>query len=222
MNLGLTGVRIARLFCEVDVTRLLLLRHGQTHAPQEMWFRGQVDVPLDEVGLAQAEATARRVLAEWTPQAVYSSPLLRAQQTAAAVARPLNLAVRIHEGLTDINYGVWQGLQAREVRARWFKVLTVWSTRPQHAVIPGGETLTAVRKRVLGAVQEIVTVHPRETVVIVGHSVVNRLIMLRALGWTVERFWELPQKHCGLCVLEVEDPAATTYHVTLMNDVAHL
>lgn len=204
------------------MTRLVLVRHGQTHTPQEPWFRGQVDVPLDAVGLAQAEATARRVMAEWPPQAVYSSPLARAQQTAELIAQPLGLDVHIRAGLTDINYGAWQGLQAREVRARWFKALTVWSTRPHHAVIPGGETLAAVRKRALQVVQEIATAHPDETVVVVSHSVVNRLIVLRALGWTYERFWELQQRNCGLCLVEIEDPGAAVYRVPLLHDVSHL
>ncbi len=204
------------------MTRLVLIRHGQTHTPQEPWFRGQVDVPLDEVGLAQAAVTAQRVIADWTPQAVYSSPLLRARQTAERIAQPLGLGVRVHEGLTDINYGAWQGLRTHEVRTRWLRMLTLWNTRPHHATIPGGETLAIVRSRVLGALQEIVAAHPQATVVVVAHAVINRLIMLRALGWTYERFWDLPQKNCSLCVVEVEDPGAETYHVALMNDISHL
>jgi len=204
------------------LARLVLIRHGQTHTPQDAWFRGQVDVPLDEVGLAQAAATAQRVIAAWTPQAVYSSPLARARQTAELIAAPLGLEVQVHEDLTDINYGAWQGLRMHEVRTRWLKTLTVWNTRPHHATIPGGETLTAVRTRVLRAVQEIITAYPQATVIIVAHAVVNRLIMLRALGWTYERFWELQQKNCSLCVVEIADLGADTYHVALMNDVSHL
>ena len=204
------------------MTSLVLIRHGQTHAPQDPWFRGQVDVPLDEVGLAQAAATAQRVLAEWTPAAVYSSPLTRARQTAELIAQPLGLEVRLHEGLTDINYGAWQGLRTQEVRARWFKMLTLWNSRPHQAVIPGGETLAAVRTRALQAVEDIVAAHPQALVVVVGHAVVNRLILLRALGWSYERFWELPQKNCSLCVVEIEDPAAAHYCVSRLNDVSHL
>lgn len=204
------------------MTHLVLIRHGQTHTPQDAWFRGQVDVPLDEVGLAQAAATAQRVIKTWTPQAVYSSPLARARQTAELIAAPLGIAVRVHEGLTDINYGVWQGLRMHEVRARWFKTLMVWNTRPHHAVIPGGETLTAVQVRVLKALQEIITTHPHDTLVVVAHAVVNRLIMLRALGWNCERFWDLQQKNCSLCAVEIDDLGADTYHVALMNDVSHL
>ncbi|MBN1921131.1 MAG: histidine phosphatase family protein [Anaerolineae bacterium] len=204
------------------MTHLVLIRHGQTHTPQDAWFRGQVDVPLDEVGLAQAAATAQRVIAAWTPQAIYSSPLMRARQTAELIAEPLGLVVQVHEGLTDINYGVWQGLRMHEVRARWFKTLMVWNSHPHHASIPGGETLAMVRTRVLKALQEITAAHPHATVIVVAHAVVNRLIMLRALGWTSERFWELQQKNCSLCVVEIDDPGADAYHVALMNDVSHL
>lgn len=204
------------------MTRLVLIRHGQTHATNDPWFRGQVDVPLDDVGLAQAAATTERVVAGWAPHAVFSSPLVRARQTAELVAAPFGIQVRVHEGLTDINYGVWQGLRAHEVRTRWLKTLTVWNTRPHHAAIPGGENLSLVRTRVLRAVTEIVAAYPQETVIIVAHAVINRLIMLRALGWTYERFWDLPQKNCSLCVVDIDDLEAVSYQVVLMHDTSHL
>jgi len=73
------------------MTRIILVRHGQTEWNRVERFRGRADVPLNETGLAQAEATGRRVASEWQPVAIYSSPLSRAVKTAEAIARHFDL-----------------------------------------------------------------------------------------------------------------------------------
>jgi phosphoserine phosphatase len=85
------------------MTRILLVRHGQTEWNRVERFRGRADVPLNETGLAQAEATGRRVAAEWQPVAVYSSPRSRSVKTAEAIAKHFNRPVQIHPGLADID-----------------------------------------------------------------------------------------------------------------------
>jgi probable phosphoglycerate mutase len=85
----------------LPITRILLVRHGQTEWNRVERFRGRADVPLNETGLAQAEATGRRIAAEWQPTAIYSSPLSRAVKTAEAIANHFALPVQIHPGLTD-------------------------------------------------------------------------------------------------------------------------
>lgn len=92
------------------MTRIVLIRHGQTEWNRLERFRGRADLSLNEVGLAQAEATARRIAAAWPASAVYSSPLKRAMETAKIIAEALALAVQPLAGLMDIDYGEWQGL----------------------------------------------------------------------------------------------------------------
>ena len=87
------------------MTRIVLVRHGETEWNRVERFRGRADVPLNEKGLAQAEATGRRVAAEWSPAAIYTSPLARAVKTAEAVAWHFGLSVQVHPGLIDIHYG---------------------------------------------------------------------------------------------------------------------
>ena len=84
--------------------QIILIRHGQTEWNRFERFRGRADVPLNETGLVQAEATGRRVAAEWKLTAVYSSPLSRAIETAQAVARHFNLPVHTHNGLQAVSY----------------------------------------------------------------------------------------------------------------------
>jgi probable phosphoglycerate mutase len=200
-------------------TLIILVRHGQTEWNRVERFRGQADVPLNETGLAQAEATARRIAAEWQPVAIYSSPLSRAVKTAEAIARPFGLPVQTHRSLTDINYGQWQGLTPDEARERWPEMVDAWYRIPESAEISGGETLTAVRVRTMEAVRGLATRHPGKTIVLVGHTVVNRAILLGVLGLRGHRFWRLRQDPCAINVLEVDGHEFT---LVSMNDTCHL
>jgi len=182
-------------------------------------FRGQADVPLDETGLAQAEATAQHIAAEWRPVAVYSSPLSRAIKTAGAIARQFGLPVQIQRGLTDINYGQWQGLTPDEARERWPEMVDAWYRTPETAQIPGGETLNSLRVRTMEAVRGLAARHPDKTIVLVGHTVVNRAILLGVLGLRNSFFWRLRQDTCAINVLEVDGDDFT---LVSMNDTCHL
>jgi len=201
------------------MTLIVLVRHGQTEWNRVERFRGQADVPLEETGLAQAEATAQRIVAEWRPVAVYSSPLSRAVKTAEAIARQFGLSVQIHRGLTDINYGQWQGLTPDEARERWPELVDAWYRTPETAQIPGGETLNNLRVRTMEAVRELAARHLGKTIVLVGHTVVNRAILLGVLGLRNHRFWRLRQDTCAINVLEVD---GDNYTLVSMNDTCHL
>lgn len=201
------------------MTRIVLVRHGQTEWNRVERFRGLFDVPLNKAGLAQAEATGRRVASEFQPAAVYSSFLSRAARTAEAIAGHFRLPVRFHQGLADIDYGQWQGLAPEEARERWPAEVEAWYGAPQEAKIPGGETVAEVRARALAAVAEVAARHPGETVVLVSHTAVNRLILLGILGLGNERFWRLRQDTCALNVFEAEDG---DYTLLRLNDTCHL
>ncbi len=201
------------------MTRFVLVRHGRTEWNRVERFRGRADVPLDEVGLAQAEATARRVAAEWQPTSICASPLSRAARTAQAIAQRLGLEVTCHSGLIDIDYGQWQGLTPDEVRRNWPTELEAWYRAPQQARIPGGETLNDVRQRAMNVVARLANQHEHETVVLVAHTVVNRLLLLAVLGLGSDRFWRLRQDPCAINVFEAEGGDFT---LVTLNDTCHL
>lgn len=196
-----------------------MVRHGQTEWNRVERFRGRADVPLNETGLAQAEATGRCVAAEWQPSAIYTSPLSRAVKTAEAIARHFGLKVQIHPGLVDIDYGEWQGLTPEEARQRWPEEIDAWYNRPHLTHIPGGETLDALRTRLMQTVNELVDRHPADTIVLVGHTVVNRIILLGILGLGNERFWRIKQDTCAINVFEAE---GNDFVLVSLNDTCHL
>lgn len=201
------------------MTRILLVRHGQTEWNRVERFRGRADVPLNEAGIAQAEAAARRIAAEWAPSAVYTSPLGRAVRTARAIAAPFGLDVRPHPDLNDIDFGSWQGLTPDEARARWPEAVEAWVRTPQTARLPGGESLAGLAERSLGAVRELAGRHDGETIVIVGHTVLNRALILAALGLGLDLFWRIRQDTAALNVLEFEDGV---FSLAALNDTCHL
>ena len=201
------------------VTCIVLVRHGQTEWNRVERFRGRADVPLNESGLAQAEATGKRVAAGWRPTAVYTSPLSRAVKTAEAVARHAALPVLVHPGLADIDYGEWQGLTPDEARSRWPDMVEAWYSAPHTAQIPGGETLAGLRARGMAAVAELAAKHAGQTIVVVGHTVINRILLLGVLGLGNDRFWHLRQDTCAINVFEVE---GGEYTLVSMNDTCHL
>ena len=201
------------------MTRFILVRHGQTTWNREERFRGQSDVPLNETGLSQASATARRIAAEWRPSAVYCSPLLRARQTAQAIAESPGLPVQPHPGLNDINFGLLQGLTVPEAAERWPDVVHTWFNTPHLAQPPGGERLGEVSRRAIAAVNELVTLHPGDTIVVVGHLVLNRVILLGITGLGLDRFWRIGQDTCAINVFDAEDGDFT---LLTLNDTCHL
>lgn len=201
------------------MTTIILVRHGQTEWNRIERFRGRADVPLNTTGLAQAEATGERVATKWTPVAVYSSPLSRAVRTAEAVAVHFDLPVQIHPGLADIDYGAWQGLTPGEARQRWPEMIDAWYNRPHLAHIPDGEALDELRQRAMKTVKELSARHAGETIVLVGHTVINRIILLAVLGLENDRFWHIRQDTCAINVFETDQDDFT---LVSLNDTCHL
>jgi probable phosphoglycerate mutase len=201
------------------MTRFILVRHGQTEWNRVERFRGQSDVPLNETGLAQAAATARRIAVEWRPAAIYHSPLGRARQTAEAIAAHFDLAPQPHPGLLDISFGQLQGLTVEEARTAWPEVVASWFTTPDQTLPPGGERLADVSARAMAAVHEIAAWHPGQTVVLVGHQVMNRVILLGVLGLGLDRLWRIGQDTCAINVFDLEGGEFT---LRSLNDTCHL
>jgi probable phosphoglycerate mutase len=201
------------------MTELVLLRHGHVdwHDPER--FRGRAELALTDLGRRQARAAAVAIATTWKPDAVYSSPLGRCRDTAAAIAAPFRLAVQTVEALADIDYGAWQGLTRDEAAARWPAEIEQWYRAPHLASIPGGETLAALFSRASAAFYGLLRSHPTETLVIIGHDSVNRVLLLQALELPLSRYWHLRQDPCGLSTLSFGNDA---FVVRSLNETQHL
>lgn len=201
------------------MTRIVLVRHGQTEWNREERFRGRIDVDLDETGRAQAEACARHIASRYQPSAVYSSPLSRAVRTAEPIALRCALTVQRLDALTDLDHGDWHGLSQEEAQARWPALTESWRRDPSSVTLPGGESLREVQARAFAAVQSLVRSHPGGTIVAVAHDAVNRVLLLSAAGAPLAGFFRLGQATGAINVIEAGEHGLS---VAVVNDTCHL
>jgi glucosyl-3-phosphoglycerate phosphatase len=155
--------------------RVVLWRHGQTTWNVEHRFQGKTDIPLDAMGIAQAERAAR-LLAALRPTAILSSPLQRASHTANALAGLTGLTVSYDPDLTERDGGAWEGLTNKEIRERYPAEYAVWQP-------PGGETSGEVAKRVGTALERAIARLPTDGLLVVAsHGAALRLGLAHLIG----------------------------------------
>ena len=199
-------------------TRIYLLRHGETTWNVARRYQGTRDSPLSEAGREQTLRT-RDALRAAPLRAVYSSPLIRALETAAAIAEPHSLPVHTHDGLSEIRVGEWEGLTVAEIEARYVQAVRQWYDTPHLARIPGGEMVGEMRDRATAAVEEIRRRHEGEAVAVVAHGGVNKTILLTVLGAPLSSYWRIRQHNACINVLDYAGDRAV---MLVMNETSHL
>jgi probable phosphoglycerate mutase len=169
-------------------TVVLLVRHARTATTGKRLPGRAAGLVLSPAGRREAEAVAGR-LAGVKLAAVYSSPLERARETAAAIARPRRLAVRIARDLVDLDVGRWAGLTLRAARKRpeWAAI----QRHPSGFRFPNGESFTDMQARMVAALGRVVARHPGETVVAVSHADPIKAVLAHALGIPLDLFQRL-------------------------------
>jgi Fructose-2,6-bisphosphatase len=204
-------------------TWIYLVRHGQTVWNEEGRLCGSSDVPLSDEGLAQARKLAAR-LKDIDITAIYSSPLLRARQTAEAIAACHCVEVKVEPDLREIDYGDWEGLKVVDAAERFPELEKLRREDPMRFAAPNGEPMQLFAERVISAIQRIAASHADETVCVVAHQTVNRFI----LCWILQsphladfRFWrQLRQDPACVNLLQVREDGM--WRVCLVNDICHL
>jgi broad specificity phosphatase PhoE len=200
------------------MTSIYLVRHGQTAWNKEEIFRGRTDVPLNEVGLREA-VLAGEYLREVEIHAIYSSPLTRAWETAKKIAQFHNLSVQPLNGVIDISFGRWEGHSLQEIRNTDRELYRQWREEPHQVRLPGGEGLDEVRVRAMAALDEVIQLHPRKTIVLVSHRVVNKVIICGVLALDNSHFWQITQDPTAINLIQYKNGK---YILSLMNETCHL
>ena len=161
------------------MTRLVLLRHGETDWNREGRYQGQADPPLNEEGRHQAEALVGR-LAGRGMETIYSSDLRRASETARILAARLGLPLMLDPRLREIHQGEWEGRWVEDIMQTYPEAWALRWKEPLRARAPGGESILEVEARVSQAVEEIASVHPNGVVLIVSHALALASLRCRA------------------------------------------
>ncbi len=174
------------------VTRLLVIRHGETAWNLEARIQGQTDIPLNEHGRWQAERLALALVDEGL-DAVYASDLQRARDTGLAVARATGLELRLDPGLRERNFGRLEAMTQNEVALQWPEEGRRWRERDPSYGPEGGETLQSFYQRCVGTAERLARLHPGQTVALVAHGGVldcfyraaNRVPLQAPRTWTI-------------------------------------
>ena len=200
------------------MTNIYLVRHGQTAWNKEEIFRGRSDVPLNDTGLREAEL-AGEFFRGLEIDAVYSSPLLRALETARKIASVLHLDVNPLPGIIDMSFGIWEGQPLEEVKRNDRERYRIWRDEPHVLVLPKGESLDEVRARSMAALEEVIRSHPGRNVILVSHRVINKVILCGVLGLDNSHFWQIAQDTTAINLIQYREGR---YVLSFMNETCHL
>jgi alpha-ribazole phosphatase len=199
--------------------KLYLVRHGESAWNQMQLYTGQQDVPLSEPGQAQVARLAER-LAETTFAAIYASPLKRAYETAQPAANLQQMSITRDMRLAEIHHGEWEGNPAAVIREQYADEYFAWRTQPHRVQMPGGESLYDVANRVSSFLQDILAKHSDDSILIVSHDAVLRVMVMQTLMLGLEFFWRWRFDNASLSILERASDGH--FRLALLNDCHHL
>lgn len=165
------------------MTKIYLVRHGETEWNHSKRAQGLADIELNQAGREQAIKAAWE-MSHIKVDAVYSSDLKRAMDTARPMAESHGLEVITEPNFREIDQGEWEGLHVDEIKERW---PDLWGPARHYSPRPGGESPHQVRERALKGVKRVVQDEPEGTVVIVSHGGTIRWIAAEALGYDDKR-----------------------------------
>jgi len=177
-------------------TLVLFVRHGQTPTTGKTLPGRAPGLHLSADGIAQAKVAAERIGAIKKVAAIYASPLERTRETAAPIAKALNLKVKANSGLLECDFGTWTGKQLDKLRK-----LPEWETvqrSPSTFRFPKGESFTEMQNRIVNAVDTICKNHPGQTVVCVSHADPIKAALAHATGTHIDLFQRLVVSPCSV------------------------
>ena len=185
--------------------RIILVRHGQTKWNSEGRVQGRTDIPLNARGMAQAEAVG-----EWLSgrkiDAVYASPLMRAHDTAKAIADRQGVCVKLLGEMIEIDFGLWEGKTSRELSKEFpeFWVDWSWHLDEEKSAMMRAESAYSILARAKRAVSAVMEENAADaTVAIVSHTMPIKLLMADAVGIPLENMRQVKVDNCGVCEIEL-------------------
>lgn len=197
---------------------MILIRHGSTDWNIQDRFQGQSDIPLNEIGLQQANALSRRLKNE-NINAIYSSDLKRAQETAQIIAKYHQDQTVLDPKLREIDFGDWEGLTYKDIQQREPDRLAAWNSDMLNVSPPGGETLSQLCEWVMSYFDKMKHVHNDETIVVVAHGGPLRVLLCQALNLSPDRYWQFCLATASYSELNVYSKGAI---LNTLNDTCHL
>ncbi|MGF6969107.1 putative phosphoglycerate mutase [Paraburkholderia sp. WC7.3g] len=204
-------------------TQILFIRHGETDWNRIKRIQGHIDIPLATTGVAQAKRLAQR-LADEAKQgarldAIYSSDLQRAQQTAQPIGEALGLPLQSRENLRERSYGAFQGHDSDEIALRFPGEYAQWQTRDPGFAPPEGESQRVFYHRIVHAIEPLVAAHPGGRIACVTHGGVLDCVRRFATSMPLNAPRDYPLLNTSLNIVDYVNGRAT---IVSWADVSHL
>lgn len=206
---------------------LFLIRHGMTDAAANFRFAGHTDVSLNGLGHQQARALSER-LQSMQFDAIISSDLQRARDTAQYIATKQHMAIETDPRLREMSFGTWEGLQYNEIQETDAELLHQWETDPLGVHPPQGESGAEVQTRILAALAETLQRFPEGNVIWVSHGGIIRNIVCHFLAISLGKRWQLRCLPTSITEFEIGKlnneivPSSEIYAIlNRLNDVGH-
>lgn len=180
-------------------TLILLVRHGQTPTTGKVLPGRAAGLHLAEAGVSQAHAVAERIAELPRVGAIYASPLERARETAAPIAKALKQRVKINKGLLECDFGDWTGAELSKLMK-----LPEWNTvqrAPSTFRFPNGESFTEMQTRMVSTLDSIRAAHPGEVVVCVSHADPIKAAVAHAMGTHLDLFQRIVIGTCSVSAI---------------------
>ena len=199
--------------------KLILVRHGQTTMNRDRIIQGcGSDSGLSQRGREQAERTAS-LLGQQKIDAIYSSPLKRAVDTAQAIAQACQLGVNVAPGLKEIDAGELEGVSLDNMEEQHMEPWREWMRGNTSLLLPGGESLEELQRRAWNEIERMMERHRDETIVVVSHLMVTVAIICRAIEIDLRHALRLKQDSAAISIVEI---SAQGNSLLLFNDTCHL
>jgi len=196
---------------------LMLVRHGETEWNVQRRYQGQSDVPLSELGRRQAKRIAER-LAGQKIDAIYSSDLELARETARVIAEEHGLDIIPEPRLRELKFGILEGLTFDEAQERFPEMINAWledfTNTPKD-----GEAIDLFNARIIALLDDLKKVHDEQTLLLVGHGGSLSEILRVVLGLSREKRWYLEMQNASLSEVSIAEDYVS---LTRMNDTCHL
>lgn len=223
------------------VTTLYLIRHGETEGSEIQRYKGSIDIPLSDNGKKQMEQLAKYLSGtsvnrgedtkEFNPRrssclrfsgpdisAVYCSDLSRAIKSAEKIAEPYSLNPIIVPALRERNFGEWEGMSFDEIRRKYPYEFDSWAGNPLRFSPISGESTTEVKERTMKALDDIIAAHNGQSIALISHGGVIRIILCQILGIPLENIFRIEQDYSALNIIEYRDKYPV---VRLLNGTIH-
>jgi len=176
------------------MTKVILVRHGETEWCAQKRIRGSIDIPLNNEGEKEAQAISR-ALSKHNIKAVYSSPAACSLATASEIAAHHKVKVHKLPDLKELNLGLWQGLLLKDIKRRYKKQYSTWRNAPTSAQPPGGESTREAYDRALSAMHKLIDKNKDNDICVVSGSITLSIIKCHLKNMNLEEMWKsIPEK----------------------------